>query len=653
MEVQVDVQVDETATHDFVGVGRLFQVLLAVVPGADAQRLAAVDAERVLPVTDREPADVAAVAVVLRMDVFGLVFREGHSVASQESAALAVGIVLPGAAAIVLDVGEVGRQPHPHAELGHHGLAGAGGKVVHVDPDAPLVEDGVIHRNAIDGLLPDGGALGEPGRVLVVVFRLPEIRFEGRLQHLAPVDDPGGEGVSVQGDALGRCPAGDRGRLGEGIGREHELLARHGESFLRPGFVLLQAGGDVQQALSVDGNGIPRDLIFVDVRETVVVDHADVIPVPDELQGLIDIPHLVVVGMRRPVGRQQPVDAERPVGGLVAEIAAVSPVFDAVLLLQQPLVHPVPDGGAADGRIGIDDVPILLQVAHRIAHGVGIFAHDEGTVVDPSGLRREFFGREVAVVVDRRVLPVGVAEGRGVGIEGEDGFVHRLHVAPHAAFVAQAPHNDAGVVLVALHQRNGPVHMGRGPVRIVSDHAVAPAVTVALLVGLVHHVEAVAVAEFVEVFPVGIVAGAQEVDVRLFHQRDVLLVGGVIDIPARHRMVIVAVHPAQFDLPAVEPEDFPDAFDLLHAQVIVEMLDDAAPAVGQFDAEGVEVGLFRRPEPRPVDPIRQPDVRGIPRREFLQRSLDRLSVDLEDRFQIPGVFPAGVAEGDIGRDLRL
>ena len=45
MNIEVDVQIDKAAATDLMGVTDALQVLFAVVPGTDAQRLQAVDAE--------------------------------------------------------------------------------------------------------------------------------------------------------------------------------------------------------------------------------------------------------------------------------------------------------------------------------------------------------------------------------------------------------------------------------------------------------------------------------------------------------------------------------------------------------------------------------------------------------------------------------
>ena len=61
------------------------------------------------------------------------------------------------------------------------------------------------------------------------------------------------------------------------------------------------------------------------------------------------------------------------------------------------------------------------------------------------------------------------------------------------------------MVEVTLHQRLGPIHMGTLPRRVLAHLVVGIAIAVRLLIGLVHHVDAPAVAEFIQVFAVRIV----------------------------------------------------------------------------------------------------------------------------------------------------
>ena len=124
------------------------------------------------------------------------------------------------------------------------------------------------------------------------------------------------------------------------------------------------------------------------------------------------------------------------------------------------------------------------------------------------------------------------------------------------------------MVVVALHQRFGTVHMSVFPGRVLAHLMIGIAVAVSLLVGLVHHVDAPAVAELVEVLAVGIVAGAQKVDVGLLHECDVLFVGGIVHVAPRAGMVVVTIDAAQLHVLAVDLKDLADAFHALHAEVV-------------------------------------------------------------------------------------
>ena len=137
--------------------------------------------------------------------------------------------------------------------------------------------------------------------------------------------------------------------------------------------------------------------------------------------------------------------------------------------------------------------------------------------------------------------------------------------------------------------------MGIAPSSIVPHLFVGIAVAVRFLVGLIHHIDAPAVAEFVNILAVRIMRGAQEVDVGLFHQTDILFVGGIIHVAARDRMVVVAVHPAQFHVLAIDFKHLAHTFHALHAQMIVEVLDDLSLFILQLHAERVEVRFLGRP----------------------------------------------------------
>ena len=157
------------------------------------------------------------------------------------------------------------------------------------------------------------------------------------------------------------------------------------------------------------------------------------------------------------------------------------------------------------------------------------------------------------------------------------------------------------MVEVALHQRFGTVNMGLLPCQIVSHLLVGIAIAMTLLVSLVHHIDSPAVAKFVEIFAVGIMAGAQEVDVSLLHQADILFIGCIIHPAAGNRVMVVTVHTTQLHVSAVNLKHLTDNLHLLYAQMVVEVFNNRAVSITKLHTEGIEVGSLSRPEQRFVN----------------------------------------------------
>ena len=265
----------------------------------------------------------------------------------------------------------------------------------------------------------------------------------------------------------------------------------------------------------------------------------------------------------------------------------------------QALIHPVPDGSTHDAGVGIDHIPVLLQIATGITHRMGIFAHHKGFVADFPGLPTQILRIEITVVPDGRVAAVAVVEGWAGAVQFAYLIIHSLDVRSYTALVAQTPKDDTRMVEVALYQRLSPVHMGLLECQVFAHHLIGIAIAVGLVVGLVHHIDAPTVTELVEVFAVGIVRGAQEVDVRLLHQSDILFVGGIIHIAARLRMVVVTVHTAQLHVLAVDLEHLAHNFDLLHTEVVGKFFVVLAILhAKQLQGEGIEPRLLGRPQMR-------------------------------------------------------
>ena len=210
------------------------------------------------------------------------------------------------------------------------------------------------------------------------------------------------------------------------------------------------------------------------------------------------------------------------------------------------------------------------------------------------------------------------------------------------------------MVEVALHQRLRTVNVSLLPSSVVTHFFVGIAIAVGFLIGLVHHVEAPAVAQLVEVFAVGIVAGAQEVDVRLLHQCDILFVGGIVDIAARHGMVIVTIHTTQLHVLAVNLKHLTRAFHTLHAQMVVEVFEDLFNRSGfQLNAERIEIRFLSRPQAWLVNGAGNDYMRCIACRQTFHEPLTHHTFYFQDGFDVLDSFLAHIADGDVGSNCSF
>ena len=141
------------------------------------------------------------------------------------------------------------------------------------------------------------------------------------------------------------------------------------------------AATDVE-AIALDDDA---DIHIIQRHEVVLVRHLQAhhlsfAHLPDAVQlhadVLVDVLDVEVFRLRREVGQHDAVHAEHAVVGQVAEVAAV--IHAAIG--RDGLIHPVPDGTAADVIARLDGFPEVDEVATRIAHGVGVLADMEGVL---------------------------------------------------------------------------------------------------------------------------------------------------------------------------------------------------------------------------------------------------------------------------------
>ena len=91
-------------------------------------------------------------------------------------------------------------------------------------------------------------------------------------------------------------------------------------------------------------------------------------------------------------------------------------------------------------------------------------------------------------------------------------------IRPEPGFVAHAPHDDAGVVLVAFDHAYAAGKKLLRPPGVFAEQGI---VMVSFKIGLIDHIQAEFIAEFIESAVVGIVAGPHRVDIVLLHRQQI------------------------------------------------------------------------------------------------------------------------------------
>ncbi len=91
---------------------------------------------------------------------------------------------------------------------------------------------------------------------------------------------------------------------------------------------------------------------------------------------LVDLLHLIVLSLWREVWAHDAVHAEHAVVWLVvhAEIASICPIAFACFGVNvvNGLVNPVPNGATHEEIRALDGVPVVDEVADRVAHGMRV-----------------------------------------------------------------------------------------------------------------------------------------------------------------------------------------------------------------------------------------------------------------------------------------
>ena len=304
--------------------------------------------------------------------------------------------------------------------------------------------------------------------------------------------------------------------------------------------------------------------------------------------------------MQATVGSDDAVAVEVVVGGgIAAEVAAVGHDFLArhAALGAHTLIHEVPDETALVLGVLADDAPILSEAAHAVTHGVGIFTLDERT-----GIVALSILLAVAIAVVHGAEDVGltvlacllILYGAAL-VDGLHGIVGILEVLAVASFVAKAPEDDAGVVLLHLHIVLVALDMCFVEDGVLGEGLVAIAHAVALDVRLGNDIESIFIAEVIPARVIAVVASAHAVHVQLFHNLDILNHALDADDIATVGIQFMTVSTLDEDGLAVDEQLATLNLDVAETYALGGSLDEVALLVLERDGEGVEVGDFGTP----------------------------------------------------------
>ena len=178
---------------------------------------------------------------------------------------------------------------------------------------------------------------------------------------------------------------------------------------------MAQGGRDIKQTIFL---GLVDDIV-VEMAGGIHEQGSDLAVGVIKPDGGIHRLHLLVFGRGLAVAAHDAFHAEGLEVGHVAEVAAVGCHALALPFHENAFVGPFPDKSTEHPGVTVDLVPVFLEVAEGIAHGMGIFAGDHGALVGgvagdgeqtfPTGVLRTFH-----VVVSHTGVEVFVL---GAGIE--------------------------------------------------------------------------------------------------------------------------------------------------------------------------------------------------------------------------------------------
>ena len=158
-----------------------------------------------------------------------------------------------------------------------------------------------------------------------------------------------------------------------------------------------------------------------------------------------------------------------------------------------------------------------------------------------------------------------------------------------ACLVAERPHDNARVILVALHQTLSAVHVSSVPFGIEGNVFAAVAKSVRLDVSLVDYVEAIFVAHFIEIGGLRIVAGADGVHIGTLHLLEIFHEVVARAHMAQNRIVLVEVYALDEHILAIHKQHTVLNLRCAETHLVACSLDGVALSVFEGSHHSVEI----------------------------------------------------------------
>ena len=323
----------------------------------------------------------------------------------------------------------------------------------------------------------------------------------------------------------------------------------------------------------------------------------------------IPVAHLLHGGLFLAVRKYNAVAAERIVALPLAKVSAVAQnPLTVDIFMPQRLIHIIPDEAALILRVFFFQTDVAFHAAQRIAHVVHILAEKKGLFriafqIGPNGIRiRVHPAFHIGNCVKGTVVEHALIVNQPAGILGAEVVRHCQNVLPGVGLVSAGPEQDGNMVFIPLKHGHCPVKHAVLPLREASGNVPAwfnfPQLlpgTVAFQVRLIHHVDAALVAQMIPRCLIGVMAGADSIDMiaaeGLHGPLHILHADGT----ACAGIPFVTVDPVNHQPLTVEEHDPVLQFKPPETDVVGDLFQNFPGRIGQGQNRVIEIWRFVAP----------------------------------------------------------